>query len=148
MHLKRPFNSSKKAGIHHQGYFVSPAFSGSPAPPTWLERLAAEIDAAGRPCDRDTLYRQLKAFRSKCKDSQLLQSYPRTPHSFRKGKRPQARTYDFILSFMDSEYPGVSVPFVAELAEPLETEAQQLTDASELEKVLVKERKRRGGEGK
>jgi hypothetical protein len=117
---------------------------------TWLQRLATEISReSGRPIGPDQLYEEFKAFRNACPDPILMQSYPSDLHHLRRGRRPQSPTLDLILSFMDQpHYRELRVRLVTELAKSLAPDVRKLENAREVEKVLIKERRRRWRPGK
>lgn len=110
----------------------------------WIDRLAQEIsDVSGTPVSAEQLYSEFEKFRADCKDPVLKDSYPTDIRHFMTSDRPQASTKDIILSFMDQKYPDVSVPATEEIARWLEQEAKRGKKATELERVLAKERVRR-----
>jgi hypothetical protein len=114
----------------------------------WLDRLSEEISREqGRIVTVEELYKQFSEFRESQQDPLLRASYPPDIHHFRRAERPQTSTRDIILSFMEHRYGGVHVPMVSELAADLDEVANKNPRATELERILVKERLRRYAAG-
>jgi hypothetical protein len=131
-------NAWRGAEKHAASRFVAGGF------PFWIESLASQLSAAqAQIVTPETLYREFIEFRNACDDPTLKQSYPEDIHHFRRSRRPQASTRDIILSFLDKRYRNVTVAMATELATVLERSADRRGNASEFEKVLIKERLRR-----
>lgn len=108
---------------------------------SWLGRLARELaEAQQRDITEATLRAEIEQFIDDCQDPYLRDSYPNDIHHLGAG-RPQAKTVDLILSFMDAVYGRFSSPTIRELADRLA--ASSRPDESQLAKVLRRERKRR-----
>jgi hypothetical protein len=109
----------------------------------WLEQLATELSQQQRRVisARD-LRAQIRLYVLNCPDKYLRQSYPTDIHHLDRGQKPHPRTMDLVLSFMNSQYPGIpQLPIIAELAAPLSAAAAAME--REVAKVIEKEKLRR-----
>jgi hypothetical protein len=109
---------------------------------SWLERLAHELSENRQQVITVTVLRtQIAHFIANCEDTYLRDSYPKDIHHLDLAAKPQAKTVDLILSFMNETYGQFSPPIIREMASRLAGTPRPRDH--ELDKVLRKERKRR-----